>query len=270
MLLASATFQRNSVAHKFPCQYSALPFSAVVLTIALLKGSTGLRAGNDEADTASSAIRPQAIRADMQFLADDLLEERGTGTRGHEIAAKFMAAEFQAMGLEPAGDNGTFFQNVPLRSIRPDEERTTLSIVQGGKEEALRFRQDFVTLGDRGRTEVSVRGQVVYVGFGVTAPEQGYDDYAGLEAKGKIVAFLYGAPPSFEAAIRAHYSSSVAKAANAAAHGAVGIILLDSPALERLYPFNDRVRDLAFPYMRWLNPQRQPNDYFPGLSGSAI
>ena len=204
MLLASATFQRNSVAHKFPCQYSALPFSAVVLTIALLKGSTGLRAGNDEADTASSAIRPQAIRADMQFLADDLLEERGTGTRGHEIAAKFMAAEFQAMGLEPAGDNGTFFQNVPLRSIRPDEERTTLSIVQGGKEEALRFRQDFVTLGDRGRTEVSVRGQVVYVGFGVTAPEQGYDDYAGLEANGKIVAFLYGAPLSFEAAIRAH------------------------------------------------------------------
>lgn len=178
-------------------------FSAVVLTIALLKGSTSLRAGKDEAEIASRAIRPQAIRADMQFLADDLLEGRGTGTRGHEIAAKFMAAEFQAMGLEPGGDNGTFFQNVPLRSIRPDEERTTLSIVQGGKEEALMFRQDFVTLGDPDRTEVSVRGQVVYVGFGVTAPEQGYDDYAGLEAKGKIVAFLYGAPLSFEAAIRA-------------------------------------------------------------------
>lgn len=245
-------------------------FSAVVLTIALLKGSASIRAGNDEADTASRAIRPQAIRADMQFLADDLLEGRGTGTRGHELAAKFMAAEFEAMGLEPAGDKGTFFQNLSLRSIRPDEERTTLSIVQGGKEEALMFRQDFVTLGDPGRTELSVRGQVVYAGFGVTAPEQGYDDYAGLEAKGKIVAFLYGAPPRFEAAIRAHYSSSVAKAANAAAHGAVGVILLDSPDLERLYPFNDRVRDLAFPYMRWLDPQRQPNDYFPGLRGSAI
>lgn len=245
-------------------------FSAVVLTIALLKGSSSLRAGNDEADTASSAIRPQAIRADMQFLADDVLEGRGTGTRGHEIAAKFMAAEFEAMGLEPAGDNGTFFQNVPLRSIRPDEERTTLSIVRGGKEEALVFRQDFITLGDPGRTEVSVQGPVVYVGFGVTAPERGYDDYVGLEAKGKIVAFLYGAPPGFEPTIRAHYSAGVTKAANAAAHGAAGTILLDSAELERLYPFNDRVRDLAFPSMRWLSPQRQPNDYFPELSGSVI
>jgi hypothetical protein len=217
-------------------------FSAVVLTIALVKGSTGLRAGNDVADTSSTAIRAQAIRADMQFLADDLLEGRGTGTRGHEIAAKFVAAEFEAMGLEPAGDNGTFFQNVPLRSIRPDEERTTLSIVRGGKEQALMFRRDFVTLGDPGRTEVSVQGPVVYVGFGVTAPEQGYDDYAGQEAKGKIVAFLYGAPLGFEPAIRAHYSSSVTKASNAAAHGAVGTILLDSPDLERLYPFNDRVK----------------------------
>lgn len=245
-------------------------FLAVALTLALLESSASLRAGPDDADTASTAIRPQAIRADMQFLADDLLEGRGTGTRGHEIAAKFMAAEFAAMGLEPAGDNGTFFQNVPLRSIRPDEERTTLSIVRGGKEEALRFRQDFVTLGDPGLTEVSVRGPVVYVGFGVTAPEQGYDDYAGLKTQGKIVAFLYGAPPSFEPAIRAHYSSTVAKAANAAAHGAAGIILLDSPDLERLYPFKDRVRDLAFPYMRWLSPQQQPNDYFPGLSAPVI
>jgi hypothetical protein len=245
-------------------------FSAVVLTIALLKNSPSLRAGNDEPDAASTAIRPQAIRADMQFLADDLLEGRGTGTRGHEIAAKFMATEFEAMGLEPAGDKGTFFQNVPLRSIRPDEERTIVNIVRGGKEEALKIRQDFVTLGDPGRTEVSVQGPVVYVGFGVTAPEQGYDDYAGLEAKGKIVAFLYGAPPGFEPAIRAHYSSGVTKAANAAAHGAVGIILLDSPDLERLYPFHDRVRDLAFPYMRWMSPQQEPNDYFPGLSGSVI
>ena len=245
-------------------------FAGLVLVVALLKCAPSVRAGKDTASEISAAIRPQALRADMQFLADDLLEGRGTGTRGHEIAAKFVATQFEAMGLEPGGDNGTYFQNVPLRSIRPDEERATLSIVRGGKEEALVFRRDFVALGDPGRTDYSVNAPLVYVGFGVTAPEQGYDDYAGLETNGKIVAYVYGAPPRFDSSIRAHYSAAVTKAANAAAHGAAGIILLDSPELERVYSFKDRVQDLAFPTMRWLNAQGQPNDYFPGLSGPAI
>src|SRR5215467_9168813 len=128
----------------------ALWISALI-AIALLRGTPAARAGNDAADEASIAIRPEAIRADMLFLADDLLEGRGTGTRGHEIAAKFMASEFEAMGLEPAGENGTYFQSMPLRSIRPDEAHTTLSIVQGGKEQALIFRQDFIAEADPGR-----------------------------------------------------------------------------------------------------------------------
>jgi|SRR6516162_4992294 len=144
----------------------------------------------------------------MLFLADDLLEGRGTGMRGHEIAARFMASAFETMGLEPAGDNGTYFQNTPLRSIQPDEEHTSLSIEVDGKEQAMIFRQDFVTSGDPGRTDTSLEAPVVYVGFGVTAPEQGYDDYAGVKAKGKIVAYLYGAPSRFESTMRAHYSSS--------------------------------------------------------------
>lgn len=132
------------------------PFAGLVLVVALLECAPKVRAAKDTASETSAAIRPQALRADMQFLADDLLEGRGTGTRGHEIAAKFVATQFEAMGLEPGGDNGTYFQNVPLRSIRPDEERTTLSIVRGGKEEALVFRRDFVALGDPGRTDYSV------------------------------------------------------------------------------------------------------------------
>jgi len=245
--------------------------SLVALTvIALGRGTQLVRARNDAAEDSSTAIRPEAIRADMRFLADDLLEGRRTGTRGHEIAAKFMASEFEEMGLEPAGENGTYFQSVPLRSIRPDEPQTTLSIARGGKEQALTFRQDFIAAGDPGRTNTSVEAPVVYVGFGVTAPEQNYDDYAGVEARGKIVAYLFGAPPQFQATVRAHYSSDEAKAANAAAHGAVGAIWLDSPALEQLYPFKDQVRDLAFPDMRWLDAQGQPNDYFSQLRGTMI
>jgi len=226
-------------------QRLAFSIGAVIL-IALLGETLTVHANKDAADEAATTIRPEAIRADMRFLADDLLEGRATGTRGHEIAAKFMAAEFEAMGLEPAGDNGTYFQSVPLLSMRPDEARTTLSIVQGGKERALTFGQDFVTGGDPGRPETSLEAPVVYVGFGVTAPEQGYDDYVGVEAKGKVVAYVFGAPPQFESTMRAHYSAHEAKAANAAAHGAV------------------------FPDMRWLDARGQPNDYFPELRGSAI
>src|SRR6516165_6818459 len=250
-------------------QRLAFSIGAVIL-IALLGKTLALHAHKDAADEVSTTIRPEAIRADMRFLADDFLEGRATGTRGHEIAAKFMAVEFEAMGLEPAGDNGTYFQSVPLLSMRPDEARTTLSIVQGGKERALTFGQDFVTGGDPGRPETSLEAPVVYVGFGVTAPEQGYDDYVGVEAKGKVVAYVFGAPPQFESTMRAHYSAHEAKAANAAAHGAVGTILLDSPFFEQLYPFKDQVRDLVFPDMRWLDARGQPNDYFPELRGSAI
>src|ERR1700756_4007096 len=123
--------------------------SALIL-IALLAGTRMVLAGNDAADEASASIRPEAIRADMRFLADDLLEGRGTGTRGHELAAKYMAARFEQMGLHPGGDPG--------------------------------------------RTESSVEAEVVFVGDGVTAPEQGYDDYKGVEVKGKIVAMLPEAP----------------------------------------------------------------------------
>jgi hypothetical protein len=240
-----------------------------LIFIAWLGLTRSVRAAQDAADGASTTIRPEAIRADMRFLADDLLEGRGTGTRGHEIAAKFMAAQFESMGLEPAGENGTYFQSVPLRSIRPDEAHTSLSVVRGGKEQALIFGKDFVTLGDPGRTETLVAAPLVYVGFGVTAPEQGYDDYASVEARGRIVAYVYGAPPRFDSTLRAHYTSGAIKAANAVAHGAVGTLLLDSPPLEQYYSFKDRVSDLAFPDLRWLDARGQPLPYFSELRGTA-
>jgi len=142
--------------------------------IALLTSANPVR-GDDVSEEVPS-IQPEAIRADTAFLAADLLEGRATGTRGYEIAAKFMALQFEAMGLEPAGEHGTYFQNVPLRSTKPDEEHTAFSIVQGGKEQVLTFREDFVAIPDAARTETSVAAPVVYVGFGVTAPEQNYDD----------------------------------------------------------------------------------------------
>jgi hypothetical protein len=242
---------------------------AVVAFAILLPGKHGVQAAGDGAEEAMNTIRPEAIHADMRFLADDLLEGRGTATRGHEIAAKFMASQFEMLGLDPAGDNGTYFQNVPLRSARPDELKTAWTLVRQGKEETLTFRKDYIAPGDPVRPDTSVEASVLFVGDGVTAPEQGYDDYKGVDAKGKIVAMLYGAP-NFESSLKAHYSSFEVKGANAVAHGAVGVIVLDDPILEQLYSFKLQVRDLATPQLRWLDKQGHPNDYFPELQGGVF
>lgn len=236
-----------------------------ILIVALLFSSVAaLPAQADSADDAMKAIHPESIRADMRFLSDDLLEGRGTGTRGHEIAAKFMATQFEALGLQPAGDNGSYWQDVPLRSMRVNGDKSTLTFVHDGKEEKLVFRQDFLTRSDPGRAQSSVDAPVVFAGFGVTAPEQKYDDYKNIDARGKIVAVMYGAP-NFQSAIRAHYSSSESKSENAVAHGALGVIVLDDPTLEKMYSFNERVRDLAIPQYRWLDKQGKPADYHPEL-----
>ena len=245
-----------------------LSLCAVILLM-LFARNYSVHANSDAADEAMNAIRPEAIRADMRFLSDDALEGRGTGSRGYDIAAKFMASQFESLGLQPAGDQGSYFQSVPLRSAKPDETKTTLVLSRSGKDETLTFRKDYISRGNPVLPEASVEAPVVFVGDGVTAPEQNYDDYQGIDAKGKIVAFLFGAP-NFESSLKAHYSSGEVKAHNAVAHGAVGVIILDDPVLERLYSFKKQVRDLSFPELRWLDKQQRPNDYFPELKGNAF
>jgi hypothetical protein len=244
-------------------------FVCAALTVGLVFPGMPARAAGDEADTALQSIRPEAIRGDMRFLSDDSLEGRGTGERGHEIAAKFMAAEFEAVGLAPAGEAGTYFQKVPLRSARVDEAKTSLTLIRSDQTQKLVFRQDYIAVGDPGRAESTVEAPVVYVGFGVTAPDQNYDDYKGIDAKGKIVAFVFGAP-DFDSSLKAQYSSFEIKEANAVAHGAVGMMVLYDPRLEAMYSFHQFASSLSFPDMKWLDKENKPNDFFPELKGAAV
>jgi hypothetical protein len=158
-----------------------------------------------------ASIRGEAIRADMRFLADDMLEGRGIETQGYGVAARYMASQFEALGLQPTGSAG-YLQNVSLRSSRIDESKATLSWVRAGVPETLTLRQDYIPSVDPLRSETSVEAPVVFVGFGVTAKDQHYDDYAGIDAKGKIVAYIFGAP-NFESSLRAHNSSGIVKRA---------------------------------------------------------
>jgi hypothetical protein len=225
--------------------------------------------GADAADAAMYSIRPEAIRGDMRFLADDSLEGRGTATRGYEIAAKFMAAEFETVGLSPAGDAGTYFQSVPFRSAVVDQANSSLTLTIAGQTQKPVFGRDFIADGNPGRADSTVEAPVVYAGFGVTAPDQNYDDFKGIDARGKIVVEVFGAP-NFDSSVKAQYSSFVIKEANAVAHGAVGIIVLYDPVLEGMYSFQHYASSLSFSAMAWLDKQNQPNDYFPELKGEAV
>jgi Zn-dependent M28 family amino/carboxypeptidase len=173
---------------------------------------------------AASAIRPELIRAHMRFLADDLLEGRGPGTRGHRLAALYVATELEATGVEPSGDSGTYFQRVPLVRARPRESECR--IVSAGEDRPLAYGQDYVVFADPTGKDAAVEAAVAFVGYGVAAPREHYDDYAGIDVAGKIVAYFAGAPASFSEASRALYDDPLGKRETATAHGAVGVVQL--------------------------------------------
>ena len=225
--------------------------------------------GQSPEQAAMDQIRPEAIRAHMRFLADDLLEGRGTATRGQDLAAKYIAAEFEALGLEPAGANHTYYQPVPLRRIEIQSAQTSMALIRKGSEEKLEFGKDYVTAGNPIYEDTTARAAAVFVGFGVSAPALGYDDYAGTDVRGKIVVTLYGAPPRFPSAERAHYSGIV-KYEQAAARGAVGVITLWVGDVAAHFAFQGIVDYLKAPAYRWLDAQGRPNDSFPEFRGGAL
>ena len=221
-------------------------------------------------DDAMQGIRPEAIEAHMRFLADDLLEGRGTGTRGYEIAAKYLVDQFEAMGLEPGAPGGSYFQPVALRRLRLIPEESSVTLTSDGHQQSLTFGKEFLMLPPKGRTETSVSAPVVFVGYGVVAPELGYDDYAGLDVRGKIVAVLADAPSRFPSAERAHFSSGFVKQQQAAARGAIGLISFWVGEMAQRTSFERMAGFYREPRFCWLSPDGTPSDYVPEMLGSAL
>ncbi len=225
---------------------------------------------DDPPEAALAVITPAAIRAHMSFLADDLLEGRGTGSRGYDIAAAYVASQFAQLGLQPAGAGGSFLQPVPLRRIELDRPQTRLELIRNGKAESLVLDQDFATAGHEVHLDAQAEAPAVFAGYGVTAPALDYDDYAGLDVRGKVVVLLANAPPRFPSAERAHFSSREHKAENAARRGAVGILMLWTEKEERRFPWAQVTRILRTPNYRWLDPQGVPNDAQPELRAGGV
>lgn len=222
-----------------------------------------------EVSAALASIRPAAIRAHMGFLSDDLFEGRRTGTRGYDLAAKYVASRFEALGLEPAGTGGSYFQPVPLVRMTLDTERISLALTRDGKETPLAFGEDFL-VDHLAETEGEVSAPVVFVGFGVTAPELGYDDYEGVDVRGKIVAILRGGPKSFPHDQRAYYSDRRVQLQIAEKNGAVGALFLSTPEAERIMPWAAVQRSAKLPALAWRNEAGRPRDVSPRLRAIAL
>lgn len=178
----------------------------------------------DDATKVAAAVRGDAIRAHIDFLADDLLEGRGAGTRGGRIAAAYIAAQFARMGLEPAGDSGSYLHRVPVVSLTPEPE-----LAIGGQR--LAYRDDYVLWSMRNEPEVTLAGELVFVGHGIVAPEWKWNDYAGLDVKGKTVVMMVNDPGLhdpriFKGKALTYYGRWTYKIEEAARQGAAGILLI--------------------------------------------
>jgi hypothetical protein len=202
-----------------------------------------------------------AIKAHVDFLADDLLEGRDTGTRGFDIAAKYVATQFEAMGLE------TSFQPVRFRTGMVDAARSSITIGDRLHQHA----RDVVIVPNMTRESSEASGEVVFAGYGVTAPELGHDDYKDLDVRGRIVFYVSGAPPRFPAMQRAYYSDGDVKSENAVARGALAVIQIRSRTDEARQPF---ARQLAqaqapAPIFRYLDASGVVAEHAPGSAGRA-
>lgn len=180
---------------------------------------------------AMETIDPEHIRWHVRFLSHDLLEGRGTGQRGGDIAAEYIATQFAEYGLKPAGDNGSYLQKVPLVGITTLPETRFSLVPKQGATMDLKPLDDYVAYDQTQQPKSDVDAGIVFVGYGIEAPEYRWDDYKGTDVRGKVLLMLVNEPPSedpnfFKGKALTYYGRWTYKYEEAARKGAVGVILI--------------------------------------------
>lgn len=206
---------------------------------------------------------PEAFRAHVAFLADDLLEGRDTGSRGHEIAARYVASQFAGLGLKPGGDNGGWYQRVAFQKTERGPTPGTLTL---GKQRWTHGQDVIIGINPR-EAKTDIAAPIVFVGYGIADKALGIDDYAGLDVRGKIVVALNGYPKGMPSEIGAHLSSSKDEAADA--RGAVGFIEIDTRLSAATRPWTVRQRYADGSRFNWIGADGQPHVDAPGLRATA-
>ena len=171
-------------------------------------------------------IKGKNVRQHMLILASDEMKGREAGTDNYDNAADYVIQNFKNYGLKALGDDSTFTQSIRFLESRLDVETAKFSLHKDNTKIDLIFRDDFIRSGGFGDISEEISAPMVFVGYGIVAPEYNHDDFAGIEVTNKILVMLSGAPPGFSTDQRAFYSSSRGKAQVAISRGAVWIITL--------------------------------------------
>jgi hypothetical protein len=189
------------------------------------------------ARAAAASIDPEKIRAHVRFLSLDLLEGRGPGTRGDKLAAEYIATQFALDHLQPAGDNGSYFQQVPLFAVHTVEDKTKFAFVPASGESVnLTYGSQIVSKDETGQPTADFDAPIVFVGYGIHAPEYNWDDYASpngsnIDLKGKIALVIVNEPPSedekfFKGKALTYYGRWTYKYEEASRRGALGVLII--------------------------------------------
>jgi Zn-dependent M28 family amino/carboxypeptidase len=203
----------------------------IIAVVILLSGSSAFVAAQTQRQDKQNRVDPEKIRAHVKFLSSDLLEGRGMDQRGSDIAAEYIATQFALDGLKPAGDQGSYFQEVPMVKITtlPD---TTMSLVpESGEPLQLRNLDDFVIHNETQTDVADIDAPIVFVGYGITAPGYKWDDYKGVDLKGKVALLFVNEPTSndpnfFKGKALTYYGRWTYKYEETARHGAVATLII--------------------------------------------
>ncbi len=195
-----------------------------------MTSSTGF-AVEDRLQSALQGIDENTVRAHVKFLADDLLEGRGTGSRGEHLAVRYIASQMEAIGLLPGGEDGSYFQKVPMVGTAPDPSMTLRFHINNRVVPAI-YSEEFIAIAPLQREEMHLKeAELVFVGFGIQAPEYEWDDYKGADLRGKVLLFLNndpdtGDPQFFGGKARLYYGRWTYKYEMAAKMGAAGALII--------------------------------------------
>jgi Zn-dependent M28 family amino/carboxypeptidase len=207
---------------------------AVVILLAVSGAYLGAQTSGQDKQAASAAPImgiDARIRAHVKFLSSDLLEGRGMGQRGSDIAAEYIATQFALDGLKPAGDQGTYFQEVPMVSVTTLPDTTFSLVPKSGEPLQLKNLDDFVVHNETQTEVADIDAPIVFVGYGITAPEYKWDDYKGVDLKGKVALLFVNEPTSddpkfFKGKALTYYGRWTYKYEETARHGAVATLII--------------------------------------------
>jgi Zn-dependent M28 family amino/carboxypeptidase len=207
-------------------------------------------------------FEPEMFRSHILFLADDMLEGREAGTRGYDLAARYVASQFAGLGLTP-GNDGSWYQEVRFgRSTAAEGARLTVG------NQSFASGEGFIFTPGVQSQPLNVEAPLVFVGYGIDAPTQGHDDYRGLDVRGKVVVMLAGLPEGLRSDVSAHLGSG--RAQMAAARGAIGAIVLRPEAAAAQAPMSRLAGFAGRPATTWVNEAGAPGAPHQQLRFTAI